>query len=198
MTDYSKQIEEYIAEEARVMAELDCGEISRAMNAIVGACGRGATVWTLGNGGSAATASHFVCDFAKGCYEGAGLPLRMVCLSDNVPMMTAISNDISYEDCFAFQLRDRVREGDLLIAISGSGNSENVIRAVEYAKSRGAEVIGLTGYSGGRLMGLSDYRLHVPADNMQIAEDLHMMFDHAMMYVLCEGKTHVSPEGAEA
>ena len=188
MKDYTKEIKAYIAEEHRVMDLLDYDAINDAMNALVVAAERNADIYVLGNGGSSATASHFVCDFAKGVYLPLDLPFRMYCLSDNTPILTAISNDISYEDAFVFQLKDKVREGDLIIAISGSGNSENVIRAVEYAKARGAKIIGLTGYSGGRLKALSDYPLHVPVDNMQVVEDLHMMFDHLIMYILSNSK----------
>lgn len=186
MIDYLADIAWYLDEERRVAESLDKEAINDAMNTLVDAAKRGASIYVMGNGGSAATASHFVCDFAKGVYLGAGLPFNMHCLSDNTPIVTAISNDIGYEDVFEFQLRDKVQEGDLVLAISGSGNSENVIRAVEYAKAHGAVIVGMTGYSGGRLLGLSDYSLHVPVDNMQIVEDIHMMFDHLIMYTLCE------------
>ena len=185
MVDYLDDIEWYLNEERRVVDSLDKESINAAMNALVDAARRGANIYVMGNGGSSATASHFVCDFAKGVYLGTGLPFRMQCLSDNTPMMTAISNDIGYENVFEFQLKDKVQEGDLILAISGSGNSENVIRAVEYAKSCGADIIGMTGYSGGKLMQLSDYKMHVPVDNMQIVEDIHMMFDHLIMYTFC-------------
>ena len=186
MADYLADIDWYLNEERRVVASLDREAINSAMNALVDAAQRGASIYVMGNGGSSATASHFVCDFAKGVYLGAGLPFKMQCLSDNTPIVTAISNDIGYEDIFEFQLKGKVQEGDLVLAISGSGNSENVIRAVEYAKAHGAVIVGMTGYSGGRLMGLSDYKLHAPVDNMQIVEDIHMMFDHLIMYTLCE------------
>lgn len=188
MADYSEAMKDYIDEEIRVMAQLDVAAISEAMNEVAAASDRGSMIYTLGNGGSASTASHIVNDFAKGVYEKTKMPLRFICLSDNVSTLTAVANDISYEDCYAFQLRDRVKKGDLLIAISGSGNSENVIRAVQYAKECGARIIGMTGYSGGRLKELSDVSLHVPINNMQIVEDLHMMFDHVMMYVMCQFK----------
>jgi len=98
----------------------------------------------------------------------------------------AIANDISYEEVFRFQLTGRIKAGDLVIAISGSGNSPNVINAVKYAKEQGNTIIGLTGYSGGELKPLSDVSLHVPVDDMQITEDIHMLFDHLMMSVFCK------------
>lgn len=185
LVDYIDDIEAYIAEEQRVEGLLDRNKINEAINALVDASKRGAKIYVMGNGGSSATASHFVCDFAKGVYMGANLPFEMQCLSDNAPIITAISNDIGYEDVFVFQLKEKVNPGDLILAISGSGDSENVIRAAEYAKECGAVIVGMTGYSGGRLKRLSDYQLHVPVDNMQIVEDIHMMFDHLIMYVLC-------------
>ena len=98
----------------------------------------------------------------------------------------AIANDISYEDVFSFQLVNKLKPTDLIIAISGSGNSKNVIKAVEYVKSIGCKVVGMTGYSGGKLNELADYRMHVPVDDMQITEDLHMSFDHMMYRVLTD------------
>ena len=107
----------------------------------------------------------------------------------------AVANDIGFEEVFRFQLRGVIEPGDIVIAISGSGNSENVINAVEYARSCGNKIIGLTGYSGGRLKELSDVSLHVPVDSMQVTEDIHMVFDHLMMSMfykyLC-GKDHLS------
>ena len=105
----------------------------------------------------------------------------MVSLSDNIPIITAIANDIAYDQIFAFQLYDILNEGDVILAISGSGNSANVIHAVEYAKAKGCKVIGMTGYNGGKLRNLADYHFHVPCNDMQITEDLHMIFVHMML-----------------
>ena len=98
----------------------------------------------------------------------------------------AIANDISYDEIFRFQLENRLTANDLIVAISGSGNSQNVLNAVEYAKSIGTKVIGITGYSGGKLMEMSDYKMHVNIDDMQIVEDIHMMFDHMLLRVFEE------------
>ena len=108
----------------------------------------------------------------------------MVCLNDNIPTMLAIANDISYDDVFLFQLEGRLTADDLVIAISGSGNSKNIIKAVEYAKRVGAKVVGICGYDGGKLFSLSDFPMHVNVNDMQIVEDIHMAFDHMMMSVL--------------
>ena len=183
--DYQDRIRDYIAREIETLDKLDTGEIEKAIRALLKVREEGGTVYTCGNGGSAATASHFVCDFGKGAsMKLGGKPFHFNCLSDNTSIITAVGNDICYEDIFVFRIREIIRPGDVMIAISGSGNSENVIRAVRYAKEHGAVIIGLTGYSGGRLREMSDIRLHVPIDDMQIAEDIHMIFDHLIMKVI--------------
>ena len=188
MTDYRPAMREYIDAEIRVMNSLNLDELNDAANAITDCRKRGGTIYTIGNGGSAATASHMVVDFGKGANEKpdpAGNYFRVECLADNVPAVTAVANDISYDDVFAYQLERKLRPGDLLIAISGSGNSRNIIKAVELAKSKGVAVLGMTGYSGGKLAAMSDFRMHCAVDDMQIAEDVHMMFDHMLMRVFC-------------
>lgn len=180
------EIKAYFARELETIQKLDVDEIAAAVQAILDAYERGANIYVFGNGGSAATASHFVCDFNKGICEHLDKKFNLICLSDNTPMITAIANDISYEDIFYFQLVNKLRASDLIIAISGSGNSPNVIKAVEYAKQTGTPVVGLSGYSGGRLRQLADYHMHVDIDDMQITEDLHMMFDHMMYRVLTD------------
>lgn len=185
MIDFRQAMRAYLDSEIDAIRKLDLDQLSLALNAILDARDRGGTIYTLGNGGSAATASHMVCDFAKGATEElGGRKFLFECLCDNTPIVMAIANDIGYDDVFVFQLEKKLRPEDLVIAISGSGNSENVIRAAEYARQVGAPVIGITGYSGGRLRELADYRMHVEIDDMQIAEDIHMIFDHMMMRVV--------------
>ena len=182
--DYTKDIQAYLNKEMEVIKKLDLEEINQAMQAIQLAWERGARIYTMGNGGSASTASHMVCDFNKGASETIGKDkFQLVCLSDNTAIMMAIANDISYDAVFSFQLKGILKPDDLIIAISGSGNSKNVIKAVEYAKTIGTKVIGMTGYSGGKLRELSDYPLHVAIDDMQIAEDIHMIFNHMIMKI---------------
>ena len=154
----------------------------------------GKKVLFCGNGGSAATASHFQNDFNKGVSEYIEVPFRFHCLNDNVATMLAIANDIGYEEVFRFQLRGNLEPNDVLVAISGSGNSKNVLNAVDYAKSQGNKVIGITGYTGGKLKELCDISLHAPVMSMQVTEDIHMILDHLMMSMfykyLC-GKDHL-------
>lgn len=183
--DYSKQIKDYIELEISILKMVDKSEINKAMNLLEEAREKGNTVYTFGNGGSAATASHMENDFNKGISEKLEKKHRFQCINVNMATVMAIANDNGYEQIFIQQLENKLHLNDVIIAISGSGNSENVIKAVEYAKSQGCRIIGMTGYSGGRLKELSDISLHVPVDNMQITEDVHIIFNHLMMCVLC-------------
>ena len=182
--DYKDGIEEYFTRLSSTLSELNIDAINRAMNAIMDAYNRSATIYIFGNGGSAATASHFCCDFNKGVCENLPRKFRFVCLNDNIPTILAIANDVSYDDIFLMQLEGKLSDDDLIIAISGSGNSKNVIKAVEYAKKVGAKVVGLSGYDGGKLKTLADYPMHVNSNDMQIVEDVHLAFNHMMMKVL--------------
>lgn len=177
-------IKKYFDKEIEVIRHLDIDAIHEAVGAIWEAYKRDAVIYVFGNGGSAATASHFVCDFNKGISEKKEKKFNFVCLSDNVPQMTAIANDFSYDEVFRYPLAGRLKPTDLVIGISGSGNSRNVIRAVEYAKEIGAPVIGITGYNGGRLKELADYHMDANIDDMQITEDIHMILDHMLFFIL--------------
>ena len=177
-------IKSYFDREIEVIKRLNIDDINAAVQAIWAAYEREATIYIFGNGGSAATASHYVCDFNKGISEKKEKKFNFVCLNDNYPQMMAIANDISYDEVFRFPLINKLKQTDLVIGISGSGNSKNVIRAVEYAKEVGAPVVGITGYHGGKLKELADYHMDVMEDDMQISEDLHMVFDHMMYFVL--------------
>ena len=186
-----EEIRSYFNRLTEAIDNLNIEEINTAVNTIKAAYEREATIYVFGNGGSAATASHFVCDFNKGICENLDKKFNLICLSDNTPIVTAIANDISYDDIFVFQMKNKLKADDLVLAISGSGNSKNVIKAVEYAKKIGTKVVGITGYSGGKLRELADFHMHVNVNDMQLTEDIHMAFDHMMYRVLkdaLEGK----------
>ncbi len=140
-------------------------------------------IYLLGNGGSAATASHMVNDLGAGLRRRNIINFDIVSLADNTPVTTAIANDIGYENIFYMQLEGLLKQNDLLIAISCSGNSENILKAVKYAKTIGTPVIGLTGFDGGELKRLSDINFHVdaPEGEYGLVEDMHMILDH-MLY----------------
>lgn len=146
------------------------------------------TIFLCGNGGSASTASHFGQDLAKGTLASmdATRRFRVIPLTDNVGYITALANDEGYESIFEQQMRGLAREGDVLVAISGSGNSPNILRAAEYARSIGMTIIGVTGFDGGKLKTLADVSVHIPVNDMGMAEALHGVVFHLVMCRLRE------------
>ena len=179
--DFKQDIRDYIDCEINTLQKLDVAAINQALNLLLEAYRAHKWIYIFGNGGSSSTASHFENDFNKGVSEPLKTKFRFRCLNDNVATLMAVANDMGFEEVFRYQLTDRIEAGDLVIAISGSGNSKNVINAVEYAKSCGNKIIGNTGYDGGKLRQMCDVSLHVPVNSMQISEDVHMIFDHLMM-----------------
>ena len=184
VNDYREQIRQYIEMEKRVLDSLAENDINEVMNVLERARLARKRIFICGNGGSASTAAHLECDFNKGISYTQEIKYNMECLSDNVPMMMAVANDFSYDDIFVVPLKNKMKPGDVLIGISGSGNSENVIRAFTYANEIGAETIAFTGYSGGKLKKMAKYNIHVQVDNMQITEDIHLVLNHMMMFIL--------------
>ena len=184
MNGFRNEIGRYLKELTDVIGRLDLDQIDSAMKALMEAYEKEGRVYIFGNGGSAATASHFVCDFNKGVSVNLEKKFNFVCLNDNVPTVMAIANDCGYENVFLLQLKNKLKKNDVIIAISGSGNSENVIKAVEYAKEKGNKIITLTGYDGGRLLKLADHPIHVNMNDMQKVEDVHMILDHLMSQVI--------------
>ncbi len=142
-------------------------------------------VFIMGNGGSGATASHFVCDINKGSCLDLEKRFRVICLNDNMPSILAYANDLSYDRIFVEPLKNFLRPRDVVIGISGSGNSENVLLAVSYAKEKGALTIGLSGFDGGRLARIVDIPLVAAVSDMQKVEDVHMIVVHMLMQYLC-------------
>jgi len=182
--DFSSKVTGYFDAVTEVIDRLDKDQFNTALNVLLDAYNRGAAVYTLGNGGSAATASHIVCDFNKGVSLKLDKKFRFTSLCDNTASLMAIANDCGYEHVFEYQLEGKLVSGDVLIAISGSGNSENVLRAVRYAKDQGCTIIAMTGYNGGKLRLLADCSIHVPINDMQKVEDVHMMALHLMAQTL--------------
>jgi D-sedoheptulose 7-phosphate isomerase len=163
-----------------IIRTLDTEPVAKFAELLLDARARGATVFFIGNGGSAATASHFANDIAIGTRTGDDRPFRAVSLCDNPAVLTAIANDEGYDRVFVDQLRVQMRDGDVLVAISASGNSPNVVAAVDYAKSRGATVVGLTGFDGGMVRKMADISVHVDTGKGEYGpvEDVHMIVDH--------------------
>jgi D-sedoheptulose 7-phosphate isomerase len=142
------------------------------------------SIFTMGNGGSGATASHFACDINKGCCFDLEKKFKMICLNDNIPTMLAYANDISYDFVFVEQLKNFFRPEDLVIGISGSGKSKNVLKAIQYANKMGGRTIGLTGFSGGDLAQVATASFVVGSNDMQKVEDVHLIITHIIMQVV--------------
>jgi D-sedoheptulose 7-phosphate isomerase len=137
-------------------------------------------VFVVGNGGSASTASHMACDLAKNTLSGDRPRFRVLSLTDNVALMSALANDVGYEHVFKEQLVNLIRTGDVLLVLSGSGNSPNVLEAMRYARKRSATVIAFLGFDGGTAAELADHVIVAPTDNYGLIEDVHMVLNHAL------------------
>jgi D-sedoheptulose 7-phosphate isomerase len=153
--------------------------------ALISAFDKEKHIFIMGNGGSGSTASHFTCDINKGSCFDLEKKFKVICLNDNIPTMLAYANDLSYSKVFVEQLKNFLQPRDLVIGISGSGNSENVLQAVSYAKEKGAKTIGLTGFDGGKLADIVDIPLVASINDMQKVEDIHMIVVHMLMQYLC-------------
>ncbi|MFA6776428.1 MAG: SIS domain-containing protein [Sphaerochaetaceae bacterium] len=189
--NYQEQIISYFSLLKETIDKINTAEIQKALECLTRARDTKHFIYTMGNGGSAATASHWAGDFNKGMSLGQEKRYRFMALNDNEPTILSLANDVSYASIFVEQLKNFLEPEDVILAISGSGNSENIVNAAQYAKNHGATVIALTGYDGGKLDKIADIHLHVPINNMQITEDLHMVFDHLAMVVLGYGGHNV-------
>ncbi len=173
---------------ADVVRRIDTDSLERAIVAVRDARDRDGAVYSCGNGGSASIASQMVVDIVKGASYGKAKRIKMMGLTDSVATITAYSNDVSYECVFVEQLKNWARPGDVLIAISGSGNSENVVKAVEYANEQGMETIGCTTGEGGRLKDIATIPLEVPSSHMGHLEDCFFAMTHVLCYAFIEDR----------
>lgn len=178
-------INKYIETVIEACRNINRREIIDIYNILIKAIKTGGKIYICGNGGSASTASHFHTDL-NNAFSISQNTMPAICFTDNVSTLTATANDYSYDDVFLYQLKYLLNETDVLIVISGSGNSDNVIKAAEYAKQKGNTVISIVGFNGGKLKALSDYSFHIPVDNMQISEDLHLLFCHLVSTMIRE------------
>jgi D-sedoheptulose 7-phosphate isomerase len=178
-------VSNYLAAHARLAQKLDADSFQKGIEMVKAAYEGGKKIITCGNGGSASTASHYITDWNKMVNLATGKKFRGVSLCDNVGLITAYGNDLSYADVFAGQIDALMDEGDLLIAISGSGNSENVLKAIEAARRAEGKVLGVVGYDGGKMMPMCDHSVWVQSFDMQLCEDVHLMFGHMVMKTLC-------------
>ncbi len=170
----------YLELHAQAAAAIDRTKLVQAVDLLLVAILQKKTIYSCGNGGSAAISNHLVCDHVKGVQTDTDLHPRAHSLSSNIELVTAIGNDIGYADIFVYQLSSYARPGDVLISISSSGDSPNIVKAVEWAKQNGVGTISLTGFDGGRSAKLADVNLHVPAHNYGVVEDLHQGLMHVL------------------
>jgi len=186
-------IKRYLYEIQKVLDILPYQRISDVIDVLLAANHMGSMIFVMGNGGSAATASHFACDLSKGTVIPGRPRFRVIALTDNVPIMTAWSDDVSYDDLFAEQLRGLISRGDVVIGISDSGNSTNVLKAIQVARDMGGITIGLSGFSGGQLSTLVDIPLIVPSNCMEQIGDVHMVLCHLICTALREQLKEIEP-----
>ena len=180
-------IKKYISEVRATLEKLPIDNIALVVGLLEEARLKAKRVFIFGNGGSAATASHCAADFLKGTICKEKPRIKAFALTDNVPVVTAWANDTAYENIFAEQLDNLVEPGDIAIAISGSGNSPNVLNGIKVAKTKGATTIGFIGFDGGKLRELVDIHIIVPGDNIEQAEDVHLLLEHVITTCLREG-----------
>jgi phosphoheptose isomerase len=170
----------YAEEVARAWQTMDFPALDLAADILVQAYQHRAGVFSCGNGGSASIANHLQCDHVKGVRTATDLTPRVVSLSNNVELLTAIANDMAYEDVFVYQLQSQSAPGDVLIAISSSGRSANIVRALTWARENGLRTIALTGFDGGAARMLAEVTIHFQGSNYGIVEDMHQAVMHAL------------------
>ena len=185
----NEQIDVYFEKLTNTIKNMDKNEIKKCAEILLEAYENGKQIFICGNGGSASTASHFACDINKGVSYGLDKRFKIIPLTDSLSTITAYTNDVGYDVIFIEQLKNFFQEGDVVIGISGSGNSKNVLNAIEYANQNGGITIGWTGFSGGQLKEISNYSVNANIDDMQVSEDMHMIFTHLMMKILRKSLT---------
>ena len=174
-------ISNYIGDIHALCDSLDTEQINAACQLMLKSYNSGKKIFVAGNGGSAGTSNHFCCDFGKNAVKGDLHRPKIISLSSNIAVLTALGNDFCYDEVFSQQLKNLMDDGDTVLLISASGNSPNIVSAAEYAKSRGGKVIGFSGFSGGKLKELSDINVNIPSTSYEQIEDLHMMLTHIIV-----------------
>ena len=174
-------MKEYSDDLSYAFEQIDAGTFEALVNHMIRVYRAKKKIFVAGNGGSAATANHFVSDCGKNAVQGDRRRFRMLSLSDDIEKITAFGNDVSFDSVFAEQLKSLIDEGDLLILISASGNSPNILRAAEYARAAGSAVVSLTGFDGGRLREISDINLNTPLQTYEQVEDMHLILTHMIV-----------------
>lgn len=184
MSEHTNTIHHYLKDLESIIDKFPVDDLEQFLRILENARDKEAAIFICGNGGSWATAAHMVCDFSKNTRMPDAKRMIVLGLGDNIPSLTAYANDEGYDRVFAEPLISLMKPGDVLIAISGSGNSPNVLRTVETAHAIGGTTLGLTGFVGGELKGVVDHCITIPSDSMEIIEDCHMIVDHILTICL--------------
>jgi D-sedoheptulose 7-phosphate isomerase len=184
MSDLTEFIDDYYKRFAALLEQFDKAPLVPISEVLMQVAEQRGTLWVAGNGGSAAIADHTVCDTTKGTYVEGAPPIRSVSLAANGPMITALGNDISYDEVFREQLKYYLQPGDAVLLVSSSGNSPNVVNACDYAKQQGVPTIAFVGFGGGRLAELADHVVWIEVDNYGMAEDAHQSLIHVLTQYL--------------
>jgi D-sedoheptulose 7-phosphate isomerase len=178
-------VDNYLNSHVALFKKLNESQLSNGIKLILEKYRGGSKIITCGNGGSAYTASHYITDWNKMVNLTTGNKFHGYSLCDNIGLITAFGNDLSYDEIFSGQLKSIMNKEDLLIVVSGSGNSPNILKAIEYSNSIGADSLAIVGYDGGEAIKIAKYNIHIPSFDMQLCEDLHLMFGHMVMKELC-------------
>lgn len=181
---FAQLVQDYFAGLKKCLDEIPIKKVIQIAEIIYEAYEKDKQIFIMGNGGSASTASHFACDINKGISYGLKKRFKVICLNDSIPTMLAYANDTSYEDIFVEQIKNFFSQDDLVIGISGSGNSRNVLKAIRFANENGGKTIGLTGFDGGELGKITQLSFIIPVNDMQQVEDFHLIATHILMKIL--------------
>lgn len=190
-------LQKYMNELSSIMSKIDTREFRYFIRELSESYDRQSQIFICGNGGSAATASHFACDINKGVSFGKSKKFKVICINDNIPTILAYANDVSYKDVFVEQLKNFMGKNDLVIGVSGSGNSENILRALQYGNENGGRTYGICGYGGGRMKYLAQKSLIIESHDMQKVEDMHLIIFHCAMQYLNYHMAKHSTESAD-
>lgn len=185
-------INNYIDQHNLVIKNFDIQELEQAIKIINNCIKKKNRIAVCGNGGSALTASHYITDWNKMVFSHTGVKFDGICLTDNVGLVTAYANDFSYNDIFSEQVKNLLKEDDLLITVSGSGNSENLVRATIEANNMKVNTLSISGFDGGKLKKISKNSIWIKSFDMQLCEDAHIVFGHMVMKSLCSSKIYIS------
>ncbi|MBW8000512.1 MAG: SIS domain-containing protein [Planctomycetes bacterium] len=179
-------LQNYLSQLKEVIDSLALEKVTHIIDLMTQAYNDSQQIFIFGNGGSGSTASHFACDINKGVCLGLKKRFKVMCLNDNIPSILAYANDNSYDDIFVEQLKNFLAPNDLVIALSGSGNSANVLKAIQFSNKNHAHSIAFTGFDGGELAKTANHAIVVPVDDMQKVEDMHLVLTHMIMQILCD------------